>query len=317
MNAAMTQPVVPHEVLSAVTPDGRRLRITVRGTSPLRGMLILLPAGLKYSVGPHRLNHKLSRELADLGLGAAYVDPGGYGDSDGRPPRGSTPDVWRSIESGALVDDILVAARELRSRYPRLPFYLCGLCGGAVTAFIAAARAPGLFQGVVSFSLAVQVTPTGTTRTPLGSPTFARNLLGAYAQRALSLDAWRRIFSGEAGLTGPLRAAAATLRHSLRPISEETTPGLNMHLRDALRTLATRSVPQLMIFGGSDRRHHEFVDASARGIWQDNAIPDICRIETVPQANHEFHFPEWQASAFRVTREWIASQLDKIAGGNP
>jgi len=310
-------PGVPSEVLDIPVPDGRHLRVVVRRASPARGVLILLPAGLKYSVGPHRLNQKLAREVADLGLMAAFVDPGGYGDSEGSPLAGATSEVWRSIESGVLVDDILAATRTLRSRYPGVPFYISGLCGGAVTAFLAAARAPDLFAGVISFSLAVQVTSIGSAAKPIRSPTFARNLLGAYAQRAFSAAAWGRLFRGEAKLTGPLHAFSAAALHLLRPATTHTIPGLNSELCQALRKLAAHQMPQLMVFGGSDRRHHEFIDASPRGLWGGDSVPDVCRIETVPHANHEFHFREWQIAAFQVVREWVSLRLAGAPSGHP
>lgn len=317
MNAAMSIALPVKEVVEVATLDGRRLRVTVRNVTAPVGVLILLPAGLKYSVGPHRLNQKLSRELASLGWASAFVDPGGYGDSEGPPPADTTAEAWRRIEAGGLADDILTATRSLRSRFPGLPVLACGLCGGAVTAVIAAARDPELFDGVISFSMAVQITPAGTGSIPLNSPTFARNLLGAYAQRALSADAWRRVFQGEARILGPLRAIAATLRHALTPVEQNSIQGLNIALRDALRVLASRQTPQLMIFGSSDRRYHEFLDASARGLWLDGGVPSCCQVDVTPEANHEFHFPQWQALAFRVVREWTAKNFACSTSARP
>ncbi|TAK87061.1 MAG: hypothetical protein EPO12_01625, partial [Aquabacterium sp.] len=75
------------EWFELTAPDGLvRRGILTLPDSPAASAVILLPAGLKYHVGPHGLNVQLARSLAAAGHLALRFDPLGVGESDGALP---------------------------------------------------------------------------------------------------------------------------------------------------------------------------------------------------------------------------------------
>jgi pimeloyl-ACP methyl ester carboxylesterase len=99
-----------------------------------RGALgvVLLNAGMIHRIGPHRINVRLARELAQHGIASIRFDLAGHGDS----PR---PSGALSFQDQA-VEDIRQAADTLGKATGLERFAVFGICSGAYHAFNAAAR---------------------------------------------------------------------------------------------------------------------------------------------------------------------------------
>lgn len=95
---------------------------------------ILMNAGVTHRIGPHRLNVKLARHLADLGLTTVRLDLSGLGDSR---PEGST----RGFTDQA-VSDIRAAMDQVQRMNGMAGFVVSGLCSGAAIGFRAALADP-------------------------------------------------------------------------------------------------------------------------------------------------------------------------------
>ncbi len=102
---------------------------------------LLFNAGVIHRIGPHRLNVKLARGLAEDSVASLRFDLSGLGDS--RPPSGSA-----SYTEQAVID--LRAAMDFVERqYGRKRFVIFGICSGAVNAQRAAladTRVAGIFM---------------------------------------------------------------------------------------------------------------------------------------------------------------------------
>ena len=85
--------------------------------------MILFNAGVIHRVGPHRLNVRLARKLAEQGIPSIRFDLAGLGDS-------ARPTGNRSFEAQAVVD-LRSAMDALTSAARSQRFALLGLCSGA------------------------------------------------------------------------------------------------------------------------------------------------------------------------------------------
>lgn len=126
--------------------------ITRPNTGSCDMAVILLPAGLKDRVGPHRLYVQLARQLVRPGVLVLRLDAEGIGESDGELDTAINARHYRRIQSGLFVDDTLSAMRALTAREGVRRFVLGGLCGGAISAQLAAAAAPSVVAGILSLS---------------------------------------------------------------------------------------------------------------------------------------------------------------------
>ncbi|BAU47908.1 hydrolase [Sulfurifustis variabilis] len=268
--------------------------------------IVLLPAGLKYRIGPHRLNVTLARRLAPVGYTVLRFDPCGVGESDGALPAGPLRELWRTVEQGRFVDDTLHAARDLRERCGLQRLVLGGLCGGAVTALLAAALAPELIDGVLSINTAVTFsTDTKPARRPMGRIQARHNFKG-YLRKLLAPAAWARIVRGDSDYSEITRTVVATVRSCLgarrRPehLSHE-----NARFMESFESLERRSVPHLLIFSGNDNRWLEFQEVVLQRRLGGRLAGSAYEIEVIPNANHELHFADWQRELEERFADWL------------
>jgi pimeloyl-ACP methyl ester carboxylesterase len=102
---------------------------------------LLFNAGVIHRIGPHRLNVKLARGLAEESVASLRLDLSGLGDS--RPPLGSASYTEQSVI------DLRAAMDFVERRYGKKRFVIFGICSGAVNAQRAAladSRVAGIFM---------------------------------------------------------------------------------------------------------------------------------------------------------------------------
>jgi len=293
-------------VFEIAGPDGLiRRGILVEPTGKITCLVMLLPAGLKYHVGPHRLNVKLARRLAACGYAVARIDPLGLGESDGVLGPAPTRALWRGVEQGAFVEDVLLAARALRKKFGDVPVVLGGLCGGAVTAQFAAAIDPIVVRGVISIATAVTLSAAEGEQPAKLSGALARHNLRGYFRKLRSRDAWLRILRGESDFRGIGRTLKTMIRSQFGRRSETVYPNENPRFMQSFRKLQAAGVEHLLLFGTNDNRWVEFQAAALRPRLNGEMLGPHYAIQTVPDANHELHFREWQQRAMLGIVEWL------------
>lgn len=113
-------------------------------------MALLTNAGVVPRVGPHRINVRLARRFAEMGIATLRFDMSGLGDSR---RSGSTLPAGRQF-----VADTRSAMDFLGERFGCERFLMVGICSGADTAYHAALEDPRL-QAAVLFDPYVYPTP--------------------------------------------------------------------------------------------------------------------------------------------------------------
>ena len=279
--------------------------------------VVLLPAGLKYQVGPGRLNVRLARSLAARGYRVLRFDPLGSGESDGRVEVASINQVWNSIGQGAWVPQILQVCREVRSRFAVRHLIVGGLCGGAVSAQLAAAAAPDLIQGVLSFCTAVTLPDAQLSGVAPVHYAMAEHHMQAYRKKIFSPESWQRLLQGESNIPGILAVLQAQLSRLLsRGLSRLSTtaaalpssdlPNQNPLFLPSFRHLQACKVAHLLLFGRSDNRWAEFQNAVLAPHLGNALQGDFYEIGLIADANHELHLDAWKDQAIALVVQWLA-----------
>ena len=287
--------------------DGRRLSVMLHLTEVQRqddagpGVVIWLNAGIVPRSGPHRLGVELARTLCQAGLDVLRLDGHGLGDSEGDLSAGSLADAYHAIELGEYVPDALEAIAFARRHLAPKDIILAGLCGGAVTAMLAATESAAV-SGVVALGLPVLHTPNGALN---GDGTAARawHYLGSYLRSVGQLSRWRKLVHD--------RQARARLLQMLRALprayrSSDGNSNVNWHVVAALERLAAVPTELLLVFGErdplySDFKQHFLSADRERRIVQHSAVT----LATVSDSDHSFASPELRREMFGVVQRWL------------
>lgn len=281
------------------------------GTNATTGIL-LLPAGLKYHIGPHRMYVLMARALARQGYWVLRFDPLGLGESDGAIPPAPLRDIWCTVERGRFVADSVLACDAWRQRYALTSVIVGGLCGGAITAQSAAASRPDLFQGVISLNTAVTLSLPRAQSGQNLSVFQARHHFRDYFRKFLSWDAWRRVWRGESDYFA-IKGTVLTAMRSWLPFAPvrqgKPLPNENPQFIRTFLQLEKKATRHLLLFGENDNRWLEFSEAILQGYLHGARRGSGYEVHTIGQANHEFHLKPWQTEACRLILDWLAREF--------
>jgi pimeloyl-ACP methyl ester carboxylesterase len=276
--------------------------------------VVLLSPGVKMRVGPGRLYVPLTEALTALGHPVLRFDFFGLGDSEGELSETLLADIYNHIEVGRYVDDTLAALAWLRSQ-GHSRFLLGGLCGGAITALLAARRDAAVI-GLIS--LGMTVTLASNAATP-GKYLTTKQLDGKrhqYFRNLLTLSSlWRFI---------TFRSDYSTIWHSMKRLVVKPAPkpaaaitgvaelppeqrgNANPLFPPAYFEFLQRGGKVLMLFSEKDRLWSEY-EEKFEVPFAERLKPLAGNIEkhVIANANHVMALAEWQREMVAFTRGWL------------
>ncbi|PID38972.1 MAG: hypothetical protein CSB49_02790 [Proteobacteria bacterium] len=304
------------------------------GKNPRVG-IVFANAGARGRLGSTFQYPYYARELAKAGYPSLRFDPHGIGDSEGLIEAREMQGFYGMLQSGLFVDDLLVAIEAFRRRVKPRRIVLWGVCGGAITSLIAAAKT-NLVDGVVLLSVPVlldsaeeegEVIPAGYAR---------EYLIAAYGKKLFSLEAWMRLFRGQSELDtiwsysvaiakGSIdrvrsgldpRALVEQLKRRLRRMragrrrkvthDADRHPMFNERFLTSLDRMIACHHPALFVFGEGDAIRWHFEEHFQQPFWQDDpAYAELCDVHYLAGCNHLFTLREWQDQALDIARPWL------------
>jgi alpha/beta superfamily hydrolase len=288
--------------------------------NPALPVVVLLSPGVKMRVGPGRLYVPLTQMLCEQGYAVFRFDFFGLGDSEGELKEKMLSDVYNHIEVGRYVDDTVAALRWLRESFAAKRFVLGGLCGGAITALLAAQKAPDA-EGLLS--LGMTVTLAGNAVKPgnyLTTDELAvhRKL---YLKKVFSPYAWWRLMTAQSNYSiiwhsvlrvfakkklAKAAAVPATMASTAAPTTVEQRGNANPMFPQAYFAFLRRGGKAFMLFSGKDRLQSEYEEKFALPFAEQLAPfgPQIER-HLVSNANHVLSQHEWQREMVESSRLWM------------
>ena len=274
-------------------------------------VVVLLSPGVKMRVGPGRLYVPLTEMLLERGFPVLRFDFFGLGDSEGELAEPMLADVYNHIEVGRYVDDTLAALKWLRSQGHQR-FIVGGLCGGAITALLAAQRDPGV---EALLSLGMTVTLASNAATP-GKYMTRAQLDGRrrrYLQKIFSPKAWLRFLT--------FKSEYSVIWHSMRrlwtrdkpktvaanPQAIEQRGNANPLFPPAYFAFLERGGQALMLFSEKDRLQSEYEEKFAEPFAAKLApFEQQIHKHVIAKANHVMTLHEWQREMVEVSRDWLS-----------
>lgn len=306
------------EAVSFTNPAGLRLFGTLHlpAATPKAALpaVVLLSPGVKMRVGPGRLYVPLTDMLNAMGYTVLRFDFFGLGDSEGELQERMLADVYNNIEVGRYVDDTLSALAWLRSQHGFRRFVLGGLCGGAITALLAAERDPSI-EGLLSIGMTVTLASNAATPAKyLPAAELAERRRGYFRRLRDPLSWWRLLtLQSEYGVIWrsmkqlivkdrPVQAQPA----SADPATDSQRGNANPLFPRAFLAFMQRGGKALMLFSGKDRLRAEYEEKFAAP-FAGRLQHYVAQLDShvVADANHVLSLAEWQREMVETSRQWL------------
>lgn len=307
--------------------DGVRLfGIMHRPAVPRDGAetILILSPGVKMRVAPHRLYNKLADRFVALGHTVLRFDFHGLGDSEGGAPEALLADFYGATQLGRYVDDTVAAMDWMQRIHGSRRFIAAGLCGGALTGLLTAARDPRI---VALFGISMPVILDGSERDAGQHMTAAQleDTRWGYLRklRPSEWHSWVRLLSFRSDYRMIARALLKPLRGGIgrpQPVTGNAadsapTDNTNPLFAPAFSRMVATSRPVLLVFGESDRLYWEFQEKFMQR--HQSAIARYSKwyqVQVIPRANHIFSSTEWQEDLFAHCFAWL-QELAVTTGG--
>lgn len=283
--------------------------------NPALPAVVMLSPGVKMRMGPGRLYVPLTELMNSLGYTVLRFDFHGLGDSEGELNETMLADVYNHIEVGRYVGDTLSALRWLRETHGHKRFMLGGLCGGAITALLAAERD----QSVDSLlSLGMTVTLASNAATP--AKYLTRGELDSrrqgYYRRLLQPKSWLRLLTFQSEYGVILRSMKRIFIKQPPPAAPPANSAAAIDQRGNANPLfppayfafLKRGGKALMIFSEKDRLQSEYEEKFVA--FHQQQLADYHRQidqHVIPGANHVLSFHEWRDQMLDKSRAWLST----------
>lgn len=278
--------------------------------------VVMLSPGIKMRVGPERLYRRMSESFVAMGYPVLRFDYYGLGDSEGALPERMLKEVYSHIETGRYVDDVRDAMDWFEREQGVRRFVAGGLCGGAVTGLLT-----GQQDERIAGLLALSITPVLSTGTDdVGRYMTAGQLTSlrrGYIRKLADPKSWLRLVTLRSDLRTIWRSATQPWRSRLQrpaagapPAAPAPDDNSNPLFPPAFFAMLDSMRPMLLIFGGSDRLHFEFVEKFATR-YPDRLTDSSSsyQMHVIPQANHVYTFDAWQEELLQVACGWLTKHF--------
>ncbi len=240
---------------------------TPQGVEQADLAVILLSPGVKMRVGPQRLYLKVAELFVRKGIPVLTFDFYGLGDSEGSLDEDQLRDVYNHIEVGRFVDDTVDSMHWLANEIGATRFLLGGLCGGAVTGLLTGQKDPR-----VAGLLAIGITPVLASRAADPSRYMTSKQLAdvgqTYLGKIVDPRSWLRLLTFKSDYRLLWRSLSSrfvrTRVRSSSPTAQLPGDDANPLFPPAFLHMLRTSKPMLLVFGGSDRLHAEFLEKFER-----------------------------------------------------
>lgn len=256
------------------------------------GVMIIV-GGPQVRVGSHRQFMLLSRSLAEAGYPVMRFDCRGMGDSTGE---------LHNFE--AINQDIAAAIDAFQTQYPNVErIVLWGLCDAASAGLLYwDATTDPRIEGLVLLNPWVR-----------SEATLARTQIKHYyGQRLLQAEFWRKLLSGNLGVSKALGGLLGNLKKSRQQINPANTTETQPFQKRMLRSMQGFTGPVLIVLSGNDYTAKEFLET----VGKDKAWGSVLQRAnitqtTIPEADHTFSSAEWRARVEEITRQWLDKKAEQ------
>lgn len=283
--------------------------------STARGVcVLLLSPGVKGRVGPHRLYLKIAASLVPLGFHVLRFDFHGLGDSEGELTEQQLADVYNQVHGGRYVNDTIDALNWLQSTSGISRFVGSGLCGGSITALMAA-EVDRRIECLLGIGLPTILEGGPENWARYVSASQASALRTGYLRKLADPKSLLRFLTGKSSYKAIGRVFRVLVSDdtednvSRNRDSGSTPDSTNPRFAGAFLAMLESNRPMLLVFSENDRLRLQFAEHFER--------PHAARIQTqrhlydvrvIPNANHVLSDRESVRELTRIADSWLTAR---------
>ena len=247
-------------------------------------MVLLTNAGVIPRIGPHRVNVRLARRLADLGLASFRFDLSGLGDSRRSSSRLSTGEQF--------IADTISAMDAARSEFGCAEFVMVGFCSGGDVAYNVALEDARL-RGIVLWDSYVY--PTGKAKLKGLFHRLRRHSLSSLAsklaQRVVALGRQQANLEDGQATEGP-----SIFGRSQMPARDV--------FGQSIRSLVDRGVEVMFLYSGGEPEWYNY-EAQFREMFAPYGFVDRVEYDYLIRNDHTFIQPRSQDALIDRVEHWL------------
>ncbi len=248
-------------------------------------MLLLTNAGVIPRIGPHRLNVRLARRFAELGIASLRFDMSGLGDSRRSSSRRSTGEQF--------VADTISSMDLAKAEVGAEQFLMVGFCSGGDVAHLTALADPRLRAIVLWDSY---VYPTRKAKLLGMLHRLRRNSLASLATKvAMRLGRLGRR-GDEGGPGAPVAEVSSIFGRAQMPPRDE--------FGQRIRTLVDRGVEVLFLYSGGEPVYYNY-ERQFNDTFGEYGFASRVGYEYLPRSDHTFIQPHAQATLIERVEHWL------------
>lgn len=277
-----------------------------QGESASKHLIIFPNGGIMGCEGDFRAHTTIARCLSREGYYVLRFSPAGMGYSDGFIPACRQKNLYNRIENGFLVSDIIAAVKFIQNVETFSTITLSGICGGAITSFLAAAELKEV-RYVIPIGIPVILDRDDLDYNARLPSDEADLVLKMYRDKIFSVKAWARFISSKSDLPRIKEAIRTVIHRRPSYISENGVQGkfsTNPKFFEAARRVLREKKKVLFVFGDVDGFWWEFERLFLKKYYEgvENRPFDVY---LSPRANHMLSLPEMQADVARAMLNWM------------
>lgn len=309
--------MIPGRTVQIRNPQGHALHGILHEPDPTvaRGIcILLLSPGIKGRVGPHRLYVKIAARLVPLGFHVLRFDFHGLGDSEGELPERALVDVYNTVHAGRFVGDTLAAMDWMERATGVRRFVGSGLCGGAISALLAAA-ADARIECLLGLGLPTVLEGGPENWARVLTHDQAVGLRASYVRKLADPKSVWRFMSGKSSYQVIWRVLGAWIgdrgiRHGSQPTPRRAeVDQTNPHFAAAFMAMLRSRRPMLLVFAGADRLRAQFAEHfEAHNSDRVGDLKQQYEVHVVADANHVFSEPASVAELLEVSERWLITR---------
>jgi hypothetical protein len=273
--------------------------------------LVVFPnGGVMGCEGDFRAYTNMSRILVHEGFYVLRVSPSGMGYSDGFIADCRQKNLFNQIENGLLVEDIITAVKYAKSIDEFTSITLAGICGGAISVFLAAATLEEV-QYIIPIGIPAILDKDDLDYNARLPANEAKMVVQMYSHKIFSFKAWIRLLSKQSDW-GRIKTAIRTLFRGKPAYISEDDDGSkfssNPCFFEAAQIIFKTKKKVLFIFGDADGFWWEFEKLFLKKFY-DGADPLPFEYYLAPRVNHMLTFPEMQTDVVSAMINWLRKHL--------
>jgi hypothetical protein len=271
----------------------------------LKDLVVFPNGGLMGCEGDFRAYVRIARYLVENGFYVLRFSPHGLGLSDGAIYDCKRSELFVKVAIGIFVEDIKAAVKFIQSEMVFDSITLTGVCGGAISSFIAASQIKEV-NNVIPIGMPIVLDNSEgdyNARIPIEEAKF---ILQAYTSKIISPLAWLRLVLGKSDWqTIKMLFNKIILKKEVNVDSNQLKSGFSINqefIKAAGKIIGKKNI--MFIFGNTDISYIEFNKYFLKRYFSDDEdLPFDMYI--INNGNHMLTWVEMQKEAAETICAWI------------